>query len=109
MSRRGPNHRITVPDGLAVGAFEDPTSEIRRVVPVDAVPRVQCSVDDLKAFPLDSRDGFVVSLVDGRSSVTTILDAAAASLDEGEVMEILARLVRLGVIELRDAALRPIG
>ncbi len=58
--------------------------------------------DDIHALPLDSRAGFVVSLVDGRCTVEMILNMAGQHEDEATA--ILARLRQLRVIELRHPA-----
>jgi hypothetical protein len=50
-------------------------------------------------LPLDHRAGYVVSLIDGRSTVEMIVDIAM--LPEGEALMILGDLRRLGAIELR--------
>jgi hypothetical protein len=99
VGNKGPSERITLPDAL--DPFSETGSDIRRVVPLDAVPWLVLSHEDLVALPLDSRAGFVLSLVDGRCTVEMILDVAA--MDERETIDILGRLVRLGVLQLRDA------
>jgi hypothetical protein len=106
VGKNKPSERITLPDGLDPGSFEATGSDIRRVVPIDSVPWVLLGNDDLTAFPLDSRAGFVLSLIDGRSDVSTILDLA--SMDEEEVIDILSRLVRLGVVRLHAPDGRPL-
>jgi hypothetical protein len=101
----GNRERITIPDLTPFGrrdelAFDAAGSEIRPVVSLRAVPWLVVTYDEVRSLALDSRDGFVLSLVDGRLSVEAILDVAG--FPEDETVGILVRLVRLGVIELRD-------
>jgi hypothetical protein len=58
-------------------------------------------------LPLDSRAGFVVSLIDGCVTVETILDMAG--LPEREVLELLGTLRDLGAVELREPRSRGRG
>jgi hypothetical protein len=102
------SERITLPDGIETGdagafpgTLEPSTSDVRRVLPRSAVPWLLATQERLIGLPLDSRSAFVVSLVDGRCTVEMILDMAGMPADEA--VEILHRLVRLGVIELHDA------
>jgi hypothetical protein len=64
------------------------------------VPWLVVTYDQLQAMPLGERDGFVLSLGDGRLSVEAILELAGCP--EGETIGILVRLVQLGAIELHD-------
>jgi hypothetical protein len=80
--------------------FEAAESDIRPVLQRRAVPCVAMTSEDLLALPLDGREGFVLSLVDGRSDVETIVDIAG--LPEEETIEIVLKLCYLGAIELRD-------
>jgi hypothetical protein len=58
-------------------------------------PRAQ---KDLATAPLDAREAFLLSLVDGRMTVQDIVDAAA--MPKAEAIAILQRLVRLDLVEL---------
>ena len=82
--------------------FKAASSDVPRAVPLDAVPWLIATHDDILVLPLDGRAGFVVSLVDGRCTVEMILNMAG--LHEDEATAILARLRQLRVIELRHAA-----
>lgn len=68
-----------------------------RAVPSFA-PKLLKSRDELTSAPIDHRDAFVISLVDGKMSVAAIIDAAA--MPREEVAAILERLVQLGIIAL---------
>jgi len=93
--------RITAPTDLrelAREAEEDQPSSVhlRR----HAVPRLTISHDELLRLPLDHRAGFILSLVDGRSSIETIADMSGMA--QGEATGILADLVARGVLSLRE-------
>jgi hypothetical protein len=96
--------RITIPSVLAALLAEDepesPASEVRATLPRYAVPWLVVTYDALRALPIEPRDAFLVSLVDGRSSVDMILDLSAMPQDE--TLAILTRLLKLGAIELHD-------
>ena len=92
--------RATIPD---VGEAPDASgtqSDIRRVVPMQAVPWLVVTLEQLRRLPLDGRAGFIVSLIDGRCTVEMLLDVAG--LPEDEVIALLAQLAELGAIELRE-------
>jgi hypothetical protein len=99
--------RITRPDDLSGLArdtereFTAASSDVRRVVPLAAVPWLIATHEQLLTLPLDSRAGFVLSLIDGRCTVEMILDIAG--LPEDETIGILDNLRELGVIVLNDA------
>lgn len=95
------NDRITIPApaGPRWSDAENETSQVRTVVCLHGVPWLMATYDALRGMPLDSRAGFVVSLIDGRSTVAMILDMAA--MPENETLGILADLLRLGAIEVR--------
>ena len=51
---------------------------------------------EVSLLPLDHREGFLLSLVDGVTSIETILDVCAMPADEA--LEILNSLVDRGVL-----------
>jgi hypothetical protein len=81
--------------------LEATSSDIRRNVPMHAVPWLVMTLEQVMALPLDPRAGFLLSKIDGRSTVEMILDMSG--IREDEVIAILGRMVELRVIELRDA------
>jgi hypothetical protein len=103
--------RITLPHdigGLADDTereFTAASSDIRRVLPIAAVPWLIATHEEILALPLDGRAGFVLSLIDGRCTVEMILDIAG--LPEDEAIDILNSLRQLGVIELHDSQRAP--
>jgi hypothetical protein len=60
------------------------------------VPRLAVGVHELALLPLDHREGFLVSRVDGKSTIETLLDVCAMPADEA--LEILQSLVERGVL-----------
>ena len=60
------------------------------------IPRLAISVRDLSLLPLDHRDGYIVSLVDGASTVETILDTCALPFDEA--IDSLTKLVERRIL-----------
>ena len=97
--------RITIPVDLGQLARESERdlrateSDVRAVVPVHAVPWLVVTHDQLCRLPLDSRAGFLVSLLDGRCTVEMLLDIAG--MPEDDVIQLLRSLLDLGAIELR--------
>jgi hypothetical protein len=62
------------------------------------VPRVQKSCAELAQAPLDHREGFVLSLIDGGTTVQALIDLAA--MPDGELIVVLQRLRHLEIITL---------
>jgi hypothetical protein len=60
------------------------------------VPRVVARVSGLDGLPIDHRMGFVLGLVDGRTSVETMIDISG--MQKPEVLAIVEHLLVLGVI-----------
>lgn len=63
------------------------------------VPRVVRSKQELAAAPIDHREGFVLALIDGQTTVQGVIDVSG--MDGVEVTGILQRLRRLGIIAIR--------
>jgi hypothetical protein len=61
-------------------------------------PKLAASRAMIAQAPIDARAAFVLSLVDGRNTVESLIDMAG--MPEAEVRSILARLQRLGLIRL---------
>ena len=81
---------------------EAPASEVRRRHPLSAVPRLSVTLEGLHSLTLDASTAYLLSLVDGRATVEDILELAREELQRDEALVVLARLVQLGAIELRD-------
>jgi len=82
--------------------LDGPTSEVRPVVPLFAVPWLAVTAAGLRSLPLDARAAYLLSLVDGHCTVETILDICAPELEREEALGLLAHLLQVGAIELRD-------
>ncbi len=63
------------------------------------VPVLAVSEAELPLLPLDHREGFLVSHIDGASSIETILDVCA--MPAGEALDLLEGLVERGVVVVR--------
>jgi hypothetical protein len=61
-------------------------------------PKLLKTRGELTSAPIDSRDAFVISLIDGEMSVQAIVDIAG--MPRADVGAILDRLVQLGIIAL---------
>jgi hypothetical protein len=79
---------------------EAPSSQVRALVPLYAVPWLVATYDQLQTMPLGVRESFIVSRIDGRSNVSMIVQVAG--LPESQTLAIFGRLLKLGAIELRD-------
>jgi hypothetical protein len=66
---------------------------------LDRVPVVRMRLDELRMLSLDHRAGFVLSLVDGSMTVSTLLDLCP--MPRAEALRILSALLERGVIALR--------
>jgi len=99
--------RITIPGDLGSFARESERqfeassgSDVRSLVPLRAVPWLVVTYDQLQTMPLYAKEAFVVSLVDGRTTVEMLLDISG--IPEDETLDILRKLLVLGAIELHD-------
>ncbi|CAN5924586.1 hypothetical protein BH11MYX4_BH11MYX4_16420 [soil metagenome] len=63
-----------------------------------AAPQLLKPLRELASAPIDHRDAFVLSLVDGKTSVQGVVDLAAMA--DGEAVSILHRLATLGIVRL---------
>ena len=70
-----------------------------RIGPLDRVPIVVVPRDQLRWLSIDHRAGFVLSLVDGVSSLEMVLDVSGMPLLD--VLRILYELVQQRVIAFR--------
>jgi hypothetical protein len=93
---------------------EAPHSEVRRVTRPEmgavagdegwaqkmaGMPVVVVPVDLLKRLPLDHRDGFLLSLMDGAIDLDTIVEISG--IPRGEVIRLVRDLFESGVIDFR--------
>jgi hypothetical protein len=88
-------------DAVGNGNFPQPMGEERTTpVPLDAVPRLAVTAEGLRLLPLDARAAYLLSLVDGRSTVDVVLDVCEMAREEA--IGILVQLLRLGAIALNE-------
>ena len=64
------------------------------------VPRVTVPVEELPSLSMDNRMGFLIALIDGESSIQTLLDVA--SMPPREVLHALVTLRDLGIVAFRE-------
>ncbi len=83
---------------------EERSGEVQRVLPTHAVPWLIVTLDEVRRLPIDPRVGFIVSFIDGRSTVEMIVDMAG--FPRALTLRILVKLLALGAIELRMGAVR---
>jgi hypothetical protein len=62
-------------------------------------PKLLKTRSELKHAPIDHRDAFVLSLIDGKSSLAAIVDSSGMGGEE--IAAILERLAGLGIVALR--------
>lgn len=72
----------------------------QHVLDVRSIPWVIASFAEVRRLPLDPRSAFVLSLIDGRADVATIIDMSAMPPDE--VIAIFGELVVRGVVEMHS-------
>jgi hypothetical protein len=65
----------------------------------DAVAYVTLTAQEIKRRPIDPHQAFVIGLIDGRSTIESVLDTCPLSTHQ--VLRILGELLREGVIALR--------
>ncbi len=63
------------------------------------IPRLALKPRELALLPLTHREGFLLAMIDGRSSIETILDVCAMPAEEA--LELLEGLVERGVVVVR--------
>jgi hypothetical protein len=65
----------------------------------DTVPSIKMRLAELRSLPLDPMAGFILSQIDGISTVEIILDVSG--MPKEQTLSILCDLVERGVIALR--------
>lgn len=98
VSTKPPSRPRTSRPPLRVDEVGDAAVRLAVKAARSAAPRVLVTRAELARSPIDHREAFVVSLIDGKTDVAGLVDAAG--LPRGEVMAILERLVRIGVVAL---------
>ena len=81
-----------------VSGMAHPSRAPARADPMERVPVLAKSPAELSDAPLDHRDGFILALIDGASTIRDILDASAMPEEEG--LAHIERLHALGIIDI---------
>jgi hypothetical protein len=99
-----PSKRHTPPEQEALNDDDlgGPTSEVRPYLPLFAVPWLAITPEGLLCLPLDARAAYLLSLIDGHATVEMILDICAPEQARDDALGILAHLLQLAAVELRD-------
>lgn len=84
-------------EAIRVDEVGERAPKITLKTPAERRPRV-VDRSRIQHAPLGSRDAFVLQMIDGTFTVTDLCDATGAT--EQELDEILARLVRLGLVAM---------
>jgi hypothetical protein len=87
------------PSEVRIRLREDSPPTRRAPAALARVPAIAVSDVALRRLPLDHRAGFLLSLIDGESTLETIVDES--SLPADEALAILEDLYARGVIQLR--------
>jgi flagellar basal body P-ring protein FlgI len=93
------------PDHTAAAATADTCRAVlrkmyaARIGPLDRVPNVTVARDQMRWLSIDHRAGFVLSLVDGVSTVEMILDVSG--MPTLDALRILSELVQQRIITFR--------
>jgi hypothetical protein len=74
-----------------------------------SVPVVVVPIDQVAKLPLDARQGFVLSLIDGKCTLEEVIDMCA--FERIETIEIVAAFIQTGVVALKtpQKSARPPG
>ena len=103
VSRAHSDHEIDVvwaPDSESLDPEVLFSKYVRLLGSFQRVPMLTVPFDQLASLSLDSRIGFLVALIDGASSIETLLDVAA--MPPREVLHALVTLRDLGILTFRD-------
>jgi hypothetical protein len=105
MGNPGHRSRIQQSPGAddSLGGADDlaaPASDVRQLLPPSSIPELATTREGLRLLALDAEAAYLLSLVDGTYTLETILDVC--EMDRDEALGILARLIRLGAVKLRD-------
>lgn len=65
-----------------------------------AIPKMKVDLTDLLNYSLTQQDGFVISLIDGKSTIQEIIDTSG--INAFDCKRILSKLMTLGIIEINN-------
>jgi len=63
------------------------------------IPSLEVDFSELLNYPLEKNDGFLLSLIDGKTSVQDIIDVSG--MQEFDVLRIVSKLQRLEIISIK--------
>lgn len=96
-----PRPRLASSSAPHAGAPSDmPTVRPPAFAPAESIPVPVMRGSELRELHLDRYAGFLLSLMDGVTTVEMLLDVCAMPTEEA--LRVLDDLVRSGVVELRD-------
>ena len=90
--------RSALPAPSSVPMFEPARDPIPILLALDRVPTLAITFGELRTLQLDHRAGFLVSLIDGMSTVEMILDVCGMPSSEAAAM--LAGFLERGIVTL---------
>jgi hypothetical protein len=70
-----------------------------RIGDLTAVPVIAMTPDQIRWMALDHREGFLLSLIDGQTSIEEIIDIAG--MDRADLLKAIANLIEQEVLRLR--------
>jgi hypothetical protein len=89
---------IEIESGVHRRASKAPTDRPAQKPFLERTPILTLDASELRTRALDHRAGFLVSLIDGSSTVETILDLCAMPNDDA--LKILHKLLSVGIVTL---------
>jgi hypothetical protein len=93
-----PRRDATLPQPGEALLYDDDSRETRPPS-LEAIPWLMLSHVQVMDLELDHREGFLLSLIDGRTTVELLIEIAA--MPKRDVLRILARWLAMGVIVLK--------
>jgi hypothetical protein len=96
----GPPRTLTPPSFPAVAVAPIPAAPVPDLGAslAQGVPVQLLGADDARSLPMDHREAFVLSLVDGMTAVETLVDVSG--MPREQVLSILQRLLDVGAIAM---------
>jgi hypothetical protein len=82
----------------SVSTAEEESRLLAQVITLKKIPRLRVSGEALTKLPLDHRAGFVITLIDGTSSIEDLIDASGMS--RLDVLRVVVSLIGRGVVAL---------
>jgi hypothetical protein len=80
-------------------ASEEEAKLVAQVISLKKIPFLRVTPDALTKLPLDHRAGFVLTMIDGASSIDDLIDASGMS--RLDVLRIVVSLIGKGVVGVK--------